>query len=162
MNFCPDWLFDACCGSAVDDFLRNELPSEVIAEKYASVLRDTYEGFDAGEIVNAIELMTLTLNDIEAGEEAAIYAIGFSFFRIRYKSAKEERKIKGFFSSQVDGEKKILYSAEKATKRFKAYIFSRRNSQVVAAPLGWSFAEEKEIDILNKISRKSLNILDLF
>jgi len=52
--FCPKWLFEACCGSATDEYLRLDLPIEIVSKKYADVLSEDYDAIEATEILASL------------------------------------------------------------------------------------------------------------
>ena len=158
--FCPKWLFEACCGSATDEYLRLDLPIEIVSKKYADVLSEDYDAIEATEILASLESMVIFLSEIEAGEAAADQARGFCYYRAAFDGPGRERKIKTMFGSQLDGVKTKDYSQVATTKAFKAYVFAVRNKQLPLAAHSWSSSQLTDIGVFQKLSTQSTNILD--
>lgn len=158
--FCPKWLFEACCGSATDEYLRLDLPIEIVSKKYADVLSEDYNTIDATEIHGPLENMVIFLSEIEAGEAAADQARGFCYYRAAFDGPGRERKIKTMFGSQLDGVKTKDYSQAATTKAFKAYVFAVRNKQLPLASYSWSPSQLTNIGVFQKLSAQSTSILD--
>ena len=159
--FCPKWLFEACCGSATDEYLRLDLPIEMISKKYADILSEDYNEIEAGEFLGPLESMVVFLGEIEAGEAAADQARGFCYYRAAFDGPGRERKVKTMFGSQLDGVKTKDYNQAATIKAFKAYVFAVRNKQLPLAPHSWSADHLSDIGIFQKLSQQSTNILDL-
>ena len=158
--FCPRWLFEACCGSATNDFLRLDMPIEMIGKKYSQVMSEDYEPIEAALITAGVENMLLFLNEISAGESAADYALGFCYYRTAFESQGRERKIKAMFGSQLDGVKAQEYDADRCLVAFKAYVFALRNQQTPKAPPGWGLKSREDIDLYQRLSAQGGSFLD--
>ena len=158
--FCPRWLFEACCGSATSEYLRLDLPIEMIGKKYSHIMAEDYEGIDAPHIGMMIEKMVLFLHEIAAGEDAADYALGFCYYRTVFESPNRERKMKSMFGSQVDAIKSKDYNTNDVLLAFKAYVYSVRNNQTPLAPPGWNIKQYEEIDLYQRLSAQSGSVLD--
>lgn len=161
MNFCPKWLFDACCGSATSEYLGSDLNIELIGKKYSLVLSEHYDGVEISDMTAPVERMVLFLNEINAGENAADNALGFCYFRTTYEKANQERKIKSMFGSQLEGDKEKEYSTENVLKSFKAYIYAFRHEQVPGVPSNWTIRDVVEIELYKKLSERGASVLDL-
>ena len=158
--FCPRWLFEACCGSATSEYLRLDLPVEMIGRKYSKVMSVDYQGIDGSSITMMIETMVLFLNEISAGENAADYALGFCYYRTVFENPKSERKIKSMFGSQLDAIKVKDYDGNDVLLAFKAYVFALRNNQTPLAPAGWNIKRVEEIDLYQRLSAQGGSLLD--
>ena len=158
--FCPRWLFEACCGSATSEYLRLDLPIEMIGSKYSGAMANDYQGIDASLINMMIENMVLFLNEIAAGENAADYALGFCYYRTIFEKPKSERKIKAMFGSQLDAVKIKDYDANDVLLVFKAYVFALRNNQTPLAPAGWNIQQVEEIELYQRLSAQGGSLLD--
>ena len=158
--FCPRWLFEGCCGSATSEYLRLDMPIEMIGKKYGSIMAEDYEGIDAAHIGMVIENMVLFLHEIAAGENAADYALGFCYYRTIFERPNRERKIKSMFGSQVDAIKSKDYGANDVLLAFKAYVFAVRNNQTPMAPPGWSIKHLEEIDLYRRLSAQGGSLID--
>ena len=158
--FCPRWLFEACCGSATNEYLRLDLPIGMIGSKYSKVMGVDYQGIDESSITMIIETMVLFLNEISAGENAADYALGFCYYRTVFEKPNTERKIKAMFGSQLDAIKVKDYNANDVLLAFKAYVFALRNNQTPLAPAGWNIKQVEEVDLYQRLSAEGGSLLD--
>ena len=158
--FCPRWLFEACCGSATSEYLRLDMPIEMIGKKYGGIMSEDYQGIDTSSISMAIEPMVLFLHEIAAGEAAADYALGFCYYRTVFESPNRERKMKSMFGSQVDAIKSKDYDANDVLLAFKAYVFGVRNNQIPMAPPGWSINHLENIDLYRRLSAQGGSLID--
>ncbi|MDC3293957.1 hypothetical protein OAW18_06660 [Alphaproteobacteria bacterium] len=158
--FCPRWLFEACCGAATNEYLRLDLPIEMIGSKYGGTMADDYQDIDASSITIIIEAMVIFLNEISAGENAADYALGFCYYRTVFEKPNSERKIKSMFGSQLDATKVKDYDGNDVLLAFKAYVFALRNNQTPLAPAGWNIKQVEEIDLYQRISAQGGSLLD--
>ena len=161
--FCPKWLFEACCGSATDEYLRLDLPIEIVSKKYAhDVLSEDYDAIEAAEILGSLESMVKFLSEIEAGEAAADQARGFCYYRAAFDGPGRERKIKTMFGSQLDGVKTKDYSQAATTKGVQSLCFccpqqaAASSSLIHGAP-----SQLTDIGVFQKLSHtQSTNVLD--
>ena len=158
--FCPRWLFEACCGSATNEYLRLDLPVEMIGSKYSKAMGVDYQSIDEASITMMIETMVLFLNEISAGENAADYALGFCYYRTVFEKPNSERKIKSMFGSQLDAIKVKDYNANDVLLAFKAYVFALRNNQTPLAPAGWNIKQVEEVDLYQRLSAQGGGLLD--
>ena len=158
--FCPRWLFEACCGSATNEYLRLDLPVEMIGSKYSKAMGVDYQGIDESSVTMMIETMVLFLNEISSGENAADYALGFCYYRTVFEKPNSERKIKSMFGSQLDAIKVKDYGGNDVLLAFKAYVFALRNNQTPLAPAGWNIKQVEEIDLYQRLSAQGGGLLD--
>jgi len=158
--FCPRWLFEACCGAATNEYLRLDLPIEMIGSKYGGTMADDYQDIDASSVTKIIEAMVIFLNEISAGQNAADYALGFCYYRTVFEKPNSERKIKSMFGSQLDATKVKDYDGNDVLLAFKAYVFALRNNQTPLAPAGWNIKQVEEIDLYQRISAQGGSLLD--
>ena len=158
--FCTKWLFEACCGSATSEYLRLDMPIEMIGKKYSTIMTEDYQGIDASLINMTIESMVFFMHEIAAGEAAADYALGFCYYRTVFEAPGRERKIKSLFGSQLDAVKTKEYSTDNTILAFKAYVFALRNQQTPLAPTGWTIKQIEEIDLYQRLSAQNGGLLD--
>lgn len=162
MNYCPDWLYEACVTSATADFVQMDMPLEAISKAYQKALGDDYVLIDTSDFSHTIEDMVRCLDDMGAGENAYNLCLHFSFFRLKFVSIKEERKIKGWFSSSASGDKSPRFSREQTIKKFKAFMVSERHGQMPHMPANWNPRQETEIAVFERLSGISMSPLDIF
>ena len=158
--FCPRWLFEACCGSATNEYLRLDLPVEMIGSKYSKAMAVDYQGIDESSVTMMIETMVLFLNEISSGENAADYALGFCYYRTVFEKPNTERKIKSMFGSQLDAIKVKDYVGNDVLLAFKADVFALRNNQTPLAPAGWNIKQVEEVDLYQRLSAQGGSLLD--
>lgn len=162
MNYCPDWVFEACLARAAQDFLTLELPIVAICKKYSSGLSENYSEVRVEELSAGSEEIVRFLAEVEAGDAAADMLRGFSFYRIKFEGLNKPRKLKSMFSSALDPVKEKKYSAEETLKKFKAYVFALRSQSAPTAPAGWKIEDEEDLDHVAEVAKRSVNILDGF
>ncbi len=49
MTYCPNWIFDAVCAQAANEFISQDLPLRNLAKKYTDGLADKYAVIAAEE-----------------------------------------------------------------------------------------------------------------
>lgn len=162
MNYCPDWLYDCCVASATADFLQMDMPLQAVSIAYQKALAEDYALIDASDFANTIQEVVLFLNEAEAGENAYNLCLHFSFFRLKFTSINDERKIKGWFGSAISGDKSPKFSGEQTIKKFKAFLVSERHGQMPKMPVNWNPRQESEIDVFQRLAGISMNPLDIF
>ena len=102
------------------------------------------------------------LDELDAGEAAAPMLMGFCYNRVSFEQQNKPRKLKGLFGSADDPVKGHEHSSDAAIKSFKAYVYSLRNEVVQLAPDGWTLADVKDSDVLQKLTNQNLSPLDFF
>lgn len=162
MNYCPDWIFDACTSRAAQDFLTLEMPLNAVGKKYAGGLSEVYTEVRLEEIVAGAEDIVRFLAEVDAGDASADILRGFTYYRVKFEGLNKPRKLKSMFSSADDAVKEKKYSAEEAVKKFKAYVFAVRSDSAPIAPAGWKIEDETELEHLSAVAARPLSILDSF
>ena len=140
MSFCPKWIFEAACAAAASEYLSRQLDLNTVASGYAATLSKFYQPVYAEEVAGVIEKMLRFLDELNAGETAALLATGFCYNKIMFDQPNKPRKLKGLFGSADEPVKAREHSAEVAVKSFKAYVYALRNEVVEFAPAGWKLA----------------------
>ena len=160
-NFCPEWVFAACCAKTAHDFLGSNNSINMISKKFANELSVQYNEIKFEEITDVAEKILQFLSEINAGEEAVNFLKDYIYYRISYNINGSERKIKSMFSSAFDGEKDKDYDSEKTVKIFRATIFSLRNGVAPKATPGWTIKDVVDIDWLGELFEQEINLTDL-
>ena len=161
-NFCPEWIFSACCSLTAKEFLSSENSLNSISRKFSDGLSEKYNEIKFEEITACAEEMLQFLSDLEANEDAVNYIDRYLYRRICFKSTGAERKISGMFSSELDPVKTNDYSVKNVTKVFRATVFALRNNTVTDMPPGWTYEDVEGLDWVKDLFNKPTNILDNF
>ena len=160
-NFCPEWVFAACCAKTARDFLHTNNGLNIISKKFSNELSTKYNEIKFEEINDVSEKMLQFLSEINASEDAINFLNDYIYSRVCYEVNGSERKIKSMFSSAFDGEKEKSYSSEKSTKIFRANIFSLKNEVIPKPDPGWSITDVEDIDWLGELFGKEVDLSDL-
>jgi hypothetical protein len=160
-NFCPEWVFAACCAKTAHDFLYTNNGLNIISKKFSNELSTKYNEIKFEEINDVSEKMLQFLSEINASEDAINFLNDYIYSRVCYQVNGSERKIKSMFSSAFDGEKEKSYSSEKSTKIFRANIFSLKNEVIPKPDPGWSITDVEDIDWLGELFGKEVDLSDL-
>ena len=158
--YCPDWIYEIISSEVASLYLRNDVPLEMGASKYASGLSANYDEFLSQEISTLAEETIRLLGDLEAGEVAVPLLQGFAYYRMYYAFQGVKRKLKPMFGDVTSGTKEKEYSVPASFKRFKAYIFAYRSDKALLAPDGWSLSSQTDIKILAEIASQNVSPLD--
>ena len=161
-NFCPEWIFAACCSLTAKEFLSSENSLNSISRKFADGLSEKYNEIKFEEITACAQEMLQFLSDLEANEDAVNYIDRYLYRRICFKSTGAERKISGMFSSELDPVKTNDYSVKNVRKVFRATLFALRNNTVKDMPPGWTYEDVEGLDWVKDLFNKPTNILDNF
>lgn len=162
MNFCPEWLYDYIVGQTAADFLSESLPLEAFASKYSKGLSETYSDIDPEAVAVSATAVLEFLNEVKAGEDALDLLIQFCWFTLNYENHRGvKRKRKSLLATCFDPEKEASYSPDKSVKAFKAYVYADRSNVLPKMPVGWTIADEKDVDILAKLVEKETSVIDL-
>ena len=162
MNYCPDWLYECCVASATADFLQMDVPLQAICVAYQKSLSEDYTTIDASDFASTIEEMVIFLNELDAGANAYDLCLHFCFFKLKFISVNEERKVKGWFGSSISGDKSPQFSSEKTIKKFKAFLVSYRHGQMPKMPMNWNPRQESEIGVFQRLAKMNISPLDIF
>ena len=123
MNYCPAWIYDSIIAQTAYDFLANDAPLILSANKFVNALAKKYE-LNSDEVSACSEEMIRFLSEVEADEESANLLLGFCFFRVRFEAQNVKRKMNPMFGSVDARDKSRKYSGDESLKRFKAYVFA--------------------------------------
>lgn len=161
MNYCPDWIFDAVSAQAAKEFLVQEVPLRLIANKYAEGLSKKYSAIAVEEIEECAESMIRALDEVKVESEAVVILNDYCFFRLKFESHNIKRKMKPLFGSVDAPFSEKMFGVDVATKRFKAYLFSLRSGVTVQVTPGWKLSNFDELPFLKEIAAKTVNVLDI-
>lgn len=157
--FCPSWVYSAICALTAQRYLGESLGLEAFASKYASVLADRYSDINYEMVLDTSESYLRHLMDAGV-EDASEILESYAFHRIAFDKNGTPRKIKGFFSSSLDGLKTQEVSAEAAAKEFKPFIYMYRTKPELAMPAGWTWGAIEDGDWLKEMPDLDVSFLD--
>ena len=137
-EFCPQWVYTACIGLVVKDFIKKDIPLDLISIKYSKELSEKYDEVNPIQMASISEDIVRVLAEVEAGAEAVNYISGFIYFTVNFESIGKTRTRKKFLGSIFDGEKELNYDERAIVRSFKSYMYSLRSGTAPTAPSGWS------------------------
>ena len=160
MSFCPKWVFEAACAAAGADYLSRQLDLRTVANGYSAVLSEFYQPVAAEEIAGVVEPILRFLDELNAGDTAALLMLGFCYNKITFEQANKRRKMKGLFGSADEPVKAREHGQEIAVTAFKAYVYALRNEVTELAPSGWKPADVADSAVFEKLANQNLSPLD--
>ena len=159
-GYCPQWVYSACIGLVIKNFLEKDVPLDLLSRKYAKELSEKYDEVNPFQIAAISEDIVRILAEVEAGTDAVNYINGYIYFIVNFESIGKTRSKKLLLGDIFDGEKSLNYDEKIIVRSFKAYMYSLRSGAVPSAPSGWSLDQEKDIDFLKEIAEKEFSIFD--
>ena len=159
-GFCPQWVYSACIGLVIKDFIEKDIPLDLLGRKYGKELSEKYDEINPIQIASIAEDIVRILAEVEAGSDAVNYVDGFVYFVVNFESLGKTRTRKLLLGSIFDGLKDLHYDEKIITRSFKAYMYSLRSGAAPYAPTGWSLDQEKDLDFLKGIAEKEFSIFD--
>ena len=159
-GFCPQWVYSACIGLVLKDFLEKDIPLDMLGRKYGKELSEKYDEINPIQIASISEDIIRILAEVEAGSDAVNYINGFVYFVVNFESIGKTRTRKLLLGSIFDPEKELKYDEKLIVRSFKAYMYSLRSGATPSAPSGWSLDQEKNLDFLKEIALKEFSIFD--
>ena len=159
-GFCPQWVYSACIGLVIKDFIEKDIPLDLLGRKYGKELSEKYDEINPIQIASIAEDIVRILAEVEAGSDAVNYVDGFVYFVVNFESLGKTRTRKLLLGSIFDGLKDLQYDEKIITRSFKAYMYSLRSGAAPSAPTGWSLDQEKDLDFLKGIAEKEFSIFD--
>lgn len=157
--YCPSWVFSAVCSLTAQRFLAESLGLEALAAKYASELSARYSDITSEMVLDTSEGYLRHLMEAEVEDGFEILQ-AYSFNQLTVDKGGVPRKIKGFFSSSLDGQKTPEIIPEVAIKQFKPFIFMYRSKPELAVPAGWNWSMIEDGDWLKTLPEIEVSFLD--
>jgi len=159
-GYCPQWIYSACIGLVLKDFLEKDIPLDMLARKYGKELSEKYNEVNPIQMAAIAEDIVRLLAEIEAGTDAVNYINGFVYFIVNFEGIGKTRTKKLLFGSIFDPDRELKYDEKIIVRSFKSYMYALRSGATPSAPTGWSLDQEKEIDFLKDIALKEISIFD--
>lgn len=158
-KYCPEWIVSATVALVAERYLGSPLGLELFAKKYAQVLSERYLEIGPDLIEQSAEGFLRVLAEAEA-ENADVVLRSYAYNRITRMGNGEARKIKGLFSSALDGTRTPDYSVDQLVKSFRPFFFLLRSKPSMAAPASWSWKQIENGEWLVDLPDVEVTLLD--
>lgn len=160
-KYCPEWLVSATVALVAERYLASPLGLDLFAKKYAQILSERYAEIGPQVIEESAEGFLRVLAEADA-EDANGVLRSYAFDRITRTANGEARRIKGMFSSALDGSRTPEYNVEQMIKSFRPFFFLLRSKPSLAAPASWSWKQIENGDWLSDLPEVEVNLFDNF
>lgn len=160
-KYCPDWLFSAVAALVAQRYLHAPFELAVFARKYAAALSEHYADVPAEHLEQTASEFLRILAEVEA-DDADGALRSFACDRLTRLPTGENRRIKGLFSSALDGTRNCEYSPAATIKAFRPFYFMMRTKPALAAPASWTWKQVQDGDWINSLPEIEVSILDNF
>lgn len=158
-KYCPDWLFSAVCALIAQRYLQSPYELAIFARKYASILSEHYIDVPPEHLEQTAAEFLRILAEVEA-DDADGALRSFAFDRLTRLPTGEARRIKGLFSSALDGTRTLEYAPAATIKAFRPFYFMMRTKPALAAPLSWSWKQLQDGDWVCELAEVEVSFLD--
>ena len=157
--YCPTWVFSAVCSLTAQRFLAGSVGLEAFAAKYADELSSRYRDITPEMVEDTSEGFLRHLMEAEVEDGFEILQ-AYSFNQLTFEKSGAPRKIKGFFSSTLEGQKTPEVVPDETIKQFKPFIFMYRSKPDLATPAGWTWKMIEDGDWLTTLPEVEVSFLD--
>lgn len=160
-KYCPEWILSATVALVAERYLGSPLGLDLFAKKYAQVLSQRYLEIGPDLIEQSAEGFLRVLAEAEA-EDADVVLRSYAYNRVTRMGNGEPRKIKGLFSSALDGTRTAEYNLDQLIKSFRPFFFLLRSKPALAAPASWSWKQIENGEWLVDLPDVEVTLLDSF
>ena len=101
-GYCPQWVYSACIGLIIKDFIEKDIPLDLLSRKYGKELSEKYDEINPIQMAAISEDIVRILAEIEAGQEAVNYIRGFVYFTVNFESIGKARSKKLLLGEVAD------------------------------------------------------------
>jgi hypothetical protein len=158
-KYCPEWLLSATVALVAQRYISSPLGLDLFAFKYSQILSERYDEIAPTLIEQSVEGILRILAEAEA-EDAEAVLRSYAYNRITWVGNGEPRRIKGLFSSALDGTKTEEYNLEQLVKNFKPFFFLLRSKPAMAAPASWTWKQIENGDWIVNLPDIEVSLLD--
>lgn len=158
---CPEWLISATVALVAQRYLDSPLGLDLFAKKYAQVLSERYSEIGPDVIEQSVEGFLRVLSEAEADDADAVLR-SYAYNRITRMANGEPRKIKGLFSSALDGARIEEFNVDQMVKSFRPFFFLLRSKPSLAAPTSWSWKQVENGEWIVDLPDVEVSLLDSF
>lgn len=160
-RYCPDWLFSAVAALIAQRYLQSPFDLSVFANKYAALLSERYIAVLPEQLEQTATEFLHILAEVEADDaDGALKA--FAYDRITRMPSGEPRRIKGLFTSALDGTRTCEYSVVATVKAFRPFYFMTRTKPALMAPPSWTWKNIPDGDWITELPGVEVSFLDSF
>jgi hypothetical protein len=160
-KYCPEWIMSATAALVAERYLGSPFGLDAFAKKYAQILSERYAEIGPQVIEQSAEGFLRILAEAEA-EDANGVLRSYAFHRITRTANGEPRRIKGMFSSALDGSRVSEYGVEQMIKSFRPFFFLLRSKPSLAAPASWSWKQIENGEWLTDMPDVEVSLFDGF
>ncbi|WP_439138969.1 hypothetical protein [Roseicyclus sp.] len=101
------------------------------------------------------------LAEAEADNADAVLG-SYAYHRITRAENGEPRRIKGLFSSALDGTRTEEYNIDQIVKGFRPFFFLLRSKPTMAAPMSWTWKQIENGEWITELPDVEISLLDSF
>lgn len=160
-KYCPEWLLSATVALIAQRYLSSPFGLDLFAKKHAQILSERYLEIAPDLIEQSAEGCLRVLAEAEADNADAVLG-SYQYHRITRAENGEPRRIKGVFSSALDGTKTEDYSVDLIVKRFRPFFFLLRSKPTMAAPASWTWKHIENGEWITELPQVEISLLDSF
>lgn len=160
-KYCPEWLLSATVALVAQRYLASPLGLDAFARKFASILSERYADIGPDVIEQSVEGFLRVLAEAEV-EDADVVLRSYAYHRVTRLDNGEPRRIKGMFSSALDGTRTEEYSVDLIVKKFRPFFFLLRSKPSMAAPATWSWKQIENGEWITELQDVEVSLLDSF
>lgn len=160
-KYCPEWLLSATVALVAQRYLISPFGLELFAKKYAQILSERYLEIAPDTIEQSAEGFLRVLAEAEADNADEVLG-SYAYHRITRAENGEPRKIKGLFSSALDGTKAPEYNVDLLIKGFRPFFFLLRSKPSIAAPKSWTWKQIENGEWITDLPEVEISLLDSF
>ncbi|MBF9046360.1 hypothetical protein LSUCC0031_04450 [Rhodobacterales bacterium LSUCC0031] len=139
--------------------MASPLGLDLFARKYAQILSERYAEIGSDLIEQSAEGFLRVLSEAEADDADSVLR-SYAFGRITRLENGEPRRIKGLFSSALDGTRSEDYHVEQLIKSFRPFFFLLRSKPSLAAPSTWTWKQIENGDWITDLPDVEVSLLD--
>lgn len=160
-KYCPEWLLSATVALVAQRYLVSPFGLDLFAKKYAQLLSERYLEIGPDLIEQSAEGFLRVLAEAEA-DNADVVLGSYAYHRITRVENGEQRRIKGVFSSALDGARTQDYSVDQIIKGFRPFFFLLRSKPSMAVPMSWTWKQIDNGDWITDLPDVEISLLDSF
>lgn len=159
VKYCPEWLFAALAALVAQRYLSSQLGIDAFAARYAQVVAERYAPIPSEMLAAAAEGYLRHLSEAET-EDADTVLHAYAHLRICTDGHGTPRKLRKLFGSELEGTRAAEYTAERAARDFKPFIYMLRLKPELAAPAGWGWERIEDGEWLRDLPTLEVSLFD--
>lgn len=140
-------------------YLSSHLGLQSFAARYAQALSQRYVAIPPDMMFAAAEGYLRHLSEAET-EDAHMVLHAYAYLRTCTDGQGNPRRMRRLFSSELDGTRTPEFSAERAARDFKPFIYMIRLKPELAAPAGWGWERIEDGEWLRDLPALEVSLFD--